>query len=456
MQTRSVSEMVKTIKDSIVHLSAICLELDAARADKKMLYLLQSIESRMAFRELLTLLEAQSANQEPVSATSVFPFYQFLAARWQFIQNTDSAYPIAPRLPINRACQLLAEQLAPVESKHRFSILMPTVVFEKFPEKLHQFIISPTLNKALMLTDCFKYLEKRDTTISRANSRSSRLSVKQETSTDITVLTMHEEHLINTHSSLAAQYANAIILQRDLGISREVFLAALNSDDYEVIASYGEAGKMRLLDVLTKHIRSPIGLSEFLYSQLPKQEWMPFLELFDHKTLFKIILGIDLQLLQKATENNDEAYKKLWQLQTDEQLMSLSRANFQFKHEDELRALMICLMMVYRISRKEGPEFKSTLGGYVGSLFSSVAQSREQKIESCDVYCRFLLADPVFPLDDLTGYLKSHQLYQKHATSLTGSSVLPSLVLLAARLCKQFKKEQQKITSYGTLLLSSK
>lgn len=451
MQARSVAELVKAIQEPIVHLAETGCQFDASQPQHKMRLLLQAIKAKLSFQKLLELLEEQAKNQEPLSPVTVMPFYQFLAMRWQKIQKTDSAYPMAPNIPINRACRLLAEQIAPVESKHPFSLLMPTVNFTRYPEKLHQIIISSN-NRALHIVDCFQYLEKREMKLSRANSRQSRsLGRSNNSSSDLIILDINDEQLITSHSQLASNYANEIVLQRNLEETRAAFLKALDSDDYVVSASYGEDGKIRLLEVLLHNLHGPIAISTFLFMHVPKTEWIPFLELLDNDSLFSRILLIDLPGMRKASDNNDDAFKAEWQAKTEEQLLRLSNAKFSFKQDDELRALLICILMVYKTCRKESPEHKTSYGGFAGRLFGGLVPSREQKLEACDFYCNYILAEPKQSLD--WEHLQKSPGFAKHQASLTGSSVLPKIAALGDRLYKAMRTENVKQTQYGTIAI---
>lgn len=453
MQTRSVAEFVRAIQEPIRHFALIGCQFDASQPLRKMLFLLQAIEAKITFQKLLVLLEAQSLKQEPLTAETAKPFYQFLADRWEKIQQTDSAYPMAPQIPVNRACKLLAEQLASIESKHVFSLLMPTVHFDHYPEKLHQFIINTT-NKALPVAGCFQYLEKREVKSARVNSRHSRTLVRSDTSSsELILLDSDVELLITSHSPLAREYANEIVLQQNLEAKRTAFLTSLNSDDYMLSASYGENGKRRLLEVLIQDLRAPIAVSTFLYTHVPKSEWLAFLELLGTDTLFDRILIINLPQLRKDCEHNEDYFKKQWQAQTEAQLLDLSNAQFSFKHDDELRAFLICLLAVYKVCRKELPDHKTNYGKFAGMLFSNLVPTREQKLAACDYYCDYLLSDAMLPPS--WEQLQKARDYANHQASLTGNSVLPKLVALGDRSYKAMHKDNARFTQYGSISLHS-
>lgn len=455
MQARTVADLVKDVVEPIQALSMIKPNADEILGiDKKLIKLLQSIESRIAFLDLTNLLKKYASSKQNLLTENLVPFVQFLTDRWRRIKNTDSAYQMSPSLPINRACRLLAESIAPIENKHIYQLLMPNVIFDSYPEKMHQFIINASSSKSIPLVKCFELLEQGSkVSLRRINSRSQRIgSSGTETTAPLGLsLQLTDERLITSHSIKASEYANAIVHRSDLEVHRQSFIKALDSDQYEMTASYGEEGRRCLLDNLLINIKSLIGIADFLFQHVSKNDWHLFLSMISHEKLFKMMLGIDLATLKKSAASED-AFKANWQSETDKQLLLLCKASFEFPAEDKLRALILCLIQVYRVSREEGPNYKSNVGYYLGT-FLSVSHDKELKLESCDVYREFLLSNPPHPLEDLLGYLQKNELAQKYQSSLMGTSmitqVLPSIVALATRLAAQMKRSAATV-NYGT------
>jgi hypothetical protein len=156
-------------------------------------------------------------------------------------------------------------------------------------------------------------------------------------------------------------------------------------------------------------------MTSFLFKHVPKDQWKHFLSNINHDDLFKIILELDFQKLR--TQCRNEEFGTVLCQQTDPVLRKLADAKYELNCEDELRALMVCLLQVYRVSRQVGPDYKSQLG-YMGSLFSSWVYSKDSRIQSCDVLLNFLVSNPPYPLSEFINYLKENH-FNEHIAPLT-------------------------------------
>jgi hypothetical protein len=283
--------------------------------------------------------------------------------------------------------------------------------------RLHEFLIGSN-NIPLGIDACFEYLEGRAGLLQRRRSSTKLLphpGQAQEIKTSLKSLPMQDECMIANHSFFAKEYYDAILSNFNIQEAREHFKQSMQADKVEVLTTYGEQGRISLMKSLLANVHSLLGMSEFLFKHVPKPYWKYFLTSLSHDDLFNIITRINLNKLR--AENRNEDFGVALCNQTDVILRKLSEAKFTFTHEDELRALMLCLLQVYRVSRKEGPEFKTVLGYYVGSFFS-LAHSKDDRIQSCDVLLNFLLSEPPHPLADLMGYLTKN-CFNEHIAPLT-------------------------------------
>jgi hypothetical protein len=231
---------------------------------------------------------------------------------------------------------------------------------------------------------------------------------------------MIDESKVAEHSKLAQDYYDAIMSKENIDSAKARFKEGCKSGNVEILLSYKEEGRKTLIRSLLANANSLLRMTEFLLKHVPKYQWKNFLANLHQDDLFKIILELDLPTL-RIQYRQDEFGTILCQ-QTDPVLRKLSEVKYELESEEELRALMVCLLQVYRVSRQEGPEFKSTLG-YMGSLFSSWAHSKDSRIQSCDVLLNFLVSEPPYPLADFVSYLHENH-FNEHISPLTVSAYL--------------------------------
>lgn len=458
MESRQVQGFVFEALENIARIKQDKVDYDAIPESKRIAVVLMQLEAEQSFTALMKLLSSHSLDVATFSADNLQalqPFYKFLADRWGRIQKSDAIYPFSPDSYINKACILLAELLSKIDGKPVFDKLMPPIesADHEFAQqggltklKLHEFIIGNDGNP-LSVELCFQFLEyKAEFDRARSSSRSSdlqRRTSKTSFNPPMRALTLEEEQLIANHSTEAAKYYQAIKANVNVAEARDAFQKAIRSDAYKVTSSYHEEGLNHLASVTLSQQRSPYDLAAVMYENVPRPQWSSFLASIKKEDLFKIVLGIDLAEISKSHQNA-EKYKEAQLQKTDQVLLTLSNGNFTFRDENQLRAFMLCLNEAYKISRKEGPDFKTNTGYYVG-YWLNWAYTKEQKISSSDVFRDFLMSN--HPIHDLEGYLRQRKLYDQHWGPLTtftklGYNTLPNLVQLAIKSSKQFQNEK--------------
>jgi|GEM_PF-6011388 hypothetical protein len=459
MESRRVQDFVVEAIQIISQIPKDNVDFLSLPESKRAVAVLVQLEADSAFGRLIKLLNDHTLSLQSISAETLKPFYRFLSERWELIQKTDTMYTFMPDSHINKACISLAELLSKIDDTPVFDLLMPPLrsANHDFAQQgdltnlqLHQFIIGND-GAPLSIELCFQFLEYK-AEFDRARTSSSNglggnlsRSPKSSFNPPMRSLTLEEEQLVANHSVEAAQYYVAIKTNQNVREAREAFLKAIRSNKYKVTSSYEEEGMNRLAGGVLREVRSPYTLSDIMCDSVPMQQWSAFLGSIKNEDLFKIVLGIDLAGL-KRNNPSAEKYKEAQLQKTDDVLLALSKGNFTFKDENHLRAYMLCLNQVYRISRQEGPEFKTSTGYYFG-YYLSWAHSREQKMKSSDVFRDFLLSDPPHPIHDLEGYLRKRKLYDQHWGPLTtfttfGYNTLPNLIQLAVNCSKQFLQKK--------------
>lgn len=466
MLPRRLSDIVKDLSGRVNELARAPVQYQIELPEKKLIMVLLHAESRVSFARLLELLSTYEKSDKEATPENLQPFCDFLSQRWDSFQQTDSSYTISPQLPINEACYALASLLAPIYGKHIFDLLMPTIPFAKYELapygslynfKLHQFILS-TDGTPLSVELCYRFLEY-NAEFNRCKSARSSAAAKTEYAPPMPCLGMADEQLVSKHSVTAENYYNALALNENIPACKEAFLLEMAGERYNVLSSYGEAGKQRHMKMFLKnHItKTVIGLTNFLCLNVAKENWRDFLAGMERNDLFRYVLQIDLVSMQSEFGDTDH-FKKKWLEQTEQNLTALTKSTFPFTHEDHLRALMLCLLETYEIARDAGPEYKSNVGQFLGSRISA-AYPKDIKLSACRILRDIVLNEPLETLCDIAGYLHKRKLADKFLGPLTAvnwmsSNVLPFITQLIENQAKKFiernKKQQPRQFAYGT------
>jgi hypothetical protein len=202
---------------------------------------------------------------------------------------------------------------------------------------------------------------------------------------------LQEERLLQCHSEAAKSYYNAIRLKEsNLDEYKNHLMQALQNDHYKVLASYGEEGRIRLMNVIFTEVASLYELTKLMSDDLPIQYWKALMEDITKSEKFN---HIDLNEEMNLAESDE----------------------VQFDNENHLRAYLLCLSVLYKINRQAGPEYTSNLS-YLGS-FIFASYSKEEKIKACSVYQDFLLSGT--RLNEIEQYLQEKKLYDTHWGALS-------------------------------------
>jgi hypothetical protein len=399
-------------------IDAVIAEINALSNDKKDYDVLITLESEISMELLSQLLEGLkrklSQSEEDASESNLHVLSEFLADRWENIQRTDAIYPHTPTSRINRACHILARHLANILNRHQYDLLMPTVKFTNYQLKLSEFILRDDGVTPLEVVEGFACLEdKRDEMKIQENLLRQESPVRDSRNK----LSLAEVHRILCHSKEAPGYYKAIYATKNSDEEAK-FIEAIKSENYKVTASYSTEGDKWLLNCILRKVSTRDELASFMTRYLTKESgWQLFLDRLcslSPENMFRIMLDMDIDSLNlkyngRLYSDTIEFHKALLP-DASQKLPVILKFDLITNHDQlHIRALIVSLLRTYKLTRNEGPEFKSIFGHSIGyRLWGATTYSKEDKLKACDVLIGLVMSNE--PLENI----RNHPLFKKH------------------------------------------
>lgn len=388
-------------------------------------------ESEISLAKLVQVLIKHKSLDMPANAATLDGFKLFLAARWQWIKNTDAVYMHSLTSSINMVCIELAKILSTNLQRSIYEFLMPSV---KVPPnlKLCEFVLSNEEIPVEILSclDDFRKTNLMQLAMADQEDAAVRLSAE-------------EKDLIIHHSKEAHEYYKAMMLDVDeasIDLARKNLISAMETGTCKVTASYGKEGDQRL----TKCICAGITKSSELISTIIKYvlpfKWQEFIKDIDNAELFRIIL--DVKLLGSQLPDRSNIQKSLG-LKFDHLKTKLQESKITlFEKERRVRVWLLCVIEVYKRLRENGESYHSNYGYYF-SFFPSVSgvYSEKEKIDAADALIKFVMSD--ISLTSLQS-LKLIGSLKHHAGALSAGT-LGWLCVEIEKLGEIFVKEQKEL-----------
>lgn len=332
------------------------------------------IESDLSFMLVLTLLNKALDDY----ATNLPLILEFLTKRWELLNDCAVLHPYNQHTKINRACVLM--------SKYFHDAGVKNLIFDNFQNYDHvcasagEQILGK--NKLFLEDKIAGRPTQPVTTLDHAND---------------------DKVFQNIYHSIfekqSVEYAMDYVPKDDWKYFLDKILIYNNDTNAREI----------MIKIMTKQVRIT--------------DWSLFLDDIQDIDLYRIVLDLDLKpLWLKYKDNNKEFERKLLDM-AEEKLQSDSFRRVvveKYKYTDikEVRSLMFMLFEVYRRIRLQRDEYTSRTA-YFGSLFFAATNSRDDKIQACNVLKEFVLN--AARLDDVDSYLQDKRLYKHKAAIADGT-----------------------------------
>jgi len=459
MNPRTIKEIMAEALSEVKRLQQEKVEIEVKTEDEAQIKYLLEIDSDLSFDSLINLLTIALNHNSWNESNTLTIFRNNYARRWSLIRKSDCEYNVTPNSSVNKAWLFVAQQLAPLEGKHAYDWLMPDVKFNDaktsdgkscYEHALQEFFIGPD-NVPVMLDMCFEYIEANPPNNALIKKRRSTKLIppkqtKNENEEDHPVLSsvkLEDQSFAGRHSDLARKYYAEIPDGESLHEAKEKFKTSIQSDDYPITATYQKPGIKILFSSLLKDVNTLVGMAEFLYKHVPKNYWQNFLNISDD-VVFKKVLNFDLPALR--LQHKDYFGAHLCNA-ASQLLKTWAEKPYSFDNPEELRALMVCWLHIYSVSRGKGPVYKTNTGWF-GSFFSTWAQPKDNRLHASVMLMNFLLSD--HPLNDLKGYLLKNDCKELIASLIDGAndgSTLYKLThFLTAEAAKLAQVSESKLT----------
>ena len=452
--------------------------------------ILLQVESKISQAKTLSLLTGQQYSNDEATVSRLKVFTDYLSDRWLRIVKTDAIYFHNPRTKSNRACLLLADAIARILKVSIYELIMPTVTaygpiltrkqFDNY--NLHELILSDE-NIPIEIEACLNAAAEKKTTslyhtCKRASESMLQIRVSKEgENMDPLRLNDEEANRVINHSFITRKYYKLIgyienlnnnknvstvfspalatnlneaiasfVLSTPqlLSVTKEAFTEnlmqvkeqlheALGEDEYELNVSYRDAGDKRLLSHILTGIKSLHDLAYLLREYFDdKSQWKEFMSYFDDDRLEKLVLHNDL--LDAVIKN---------------------KAHYIQKNASHNKAVLFCLVEVYKRAREKEGEHTSTLGGFFGG------HGKQEKLLAANVLQKFFESDAPLNGTSLEQYIskvaKERNKPQLHNIifdyGIKTNSNLADIALQADRVNDPaFYKQEEKQASHWGLL----
>ncbi len=409
-------------------IDALTAEIQALPEGKNDYDVLIRLESEISIERLLHLFDKfkldYAQSDEVVSEENMKPLFDFLEERWTNIQKTDAIYPHTPKSSINFICLLLARHLAKVTNRHPYDMLMPSVRFANYELKLSEFILRDDGITPLEVVEGFACLE--DEKVETKIQESYLLRRDSPIRSSRSKLSLSEVHRILCHSKEAPGYWKAIYATKNT-IEEAKFIEALKSDNYRVTASYSTEGEKCLINCILRNVTTRDELARFMTKHLTKDHgWQHFLDKIcslSPENMFRIMLDMDIE--PTALRYNSKVYSdtadfhKAMLPDVAVKLPNILKSDLINDHDHlHIRALLLCLLRTYKLTRNEGPVYTSLFGHSIGyRLWGATTYSKEDKLKACDALIGLLISD--IPLETI----KSDAIFKKHEGPLMNDTL---------------------------------
>jgi hypothetical protein len=392
------------------------------------------VESKITVERLSALANKHLQSKEMLSYASLLPFFNFLMNRWYEIRYTDAIYPHVNDSLANRCCIELAKVIVDYYGGSLFQLLMPHVRFLPCftSESFNNFVLTDddvAIDVIKSLDDARKH-KFHDFFYSEGIAQPKKQLSKLERDRVI----HHSEQAYQYYFSFFLMYGERLEASQAIDSLRDRYVDSLLKNNCQLTASYNAQGTLKLVKSLVSMISTPHELAMFMTKYFDKFEWDQFIEQISNEDLFRIVLLEDYRsdiktdtktLLAKA----DKALYKLLSYKID-----------KIDTEPMARAFFFNLLAVYMRIRKSGPDYKSTLGHYVGSYlpWATGTYTKDQRLEVCEALKAFILSNE--KMNELESYLKSQsqdhyweQLKVKELGMLTQQMIRIALNFVEAR-----------------------
>lgn len=318
------------------------LEEDQEETEHATSYLI----SKKKFFSLVTLLYSYAQDDREANSENLGAFFQFLTIFSDEAHWTDLVMCHAPHLKINRARQLLAEMLSPIYERSVFDLLMYPLRGDHYRSSKGNF--STVKFTEFVISDKGEPIEIMK--LLKDPSQASDAERGRAFHHPLIVSFYHSWQVKKAELMRKGYLGIELERQLDLDLSKNYTMNAelLAKGEFYVRASYGDAGRRRLMDNLMKEIKT---MDEFLalfsyFSILEKK--FELIRSVSDESMVKIMLGFsseDANNLPKDKQLQDKAMCKLYEM-------------FQSETLPWSDHLFLCLSETYKRVRKHQPDYQ--------------------------------------------------------------------------------------------------
>lgn len=396
-------------------------------------------ESQFSIGALEELLKCYEGSNEEATEENLGDFIQFLSERWRKNSHNDASYLHTPTTLANRACLLLATQLAQFIGKHPYELIMPTVNFKNskwsrngsfFDLKLQEMIL---LDDEATLIEVMYYIELIDSPQSKTINKFSNL----------------EQLRIMSHSSQMHDYFMAHLANQDVVPYKNILSEAIKRDDYHVESNYREKSTPSLVRAIFPYIKNRNQLISVMTDYFPKIKWQEFLANIINEDFLRVMFNLNIEEL---IENDKKDFESVLSKRAATELNKVLQN--PITHDRNFCALLFCLLEVYSRQRKDGDDFHSTSSYFMSFIPISLSYDKAYKLKACEGLKKFLLEEDQ-SIIDLEHFLAKESSYTPYAGAMK-YGMLGSLL----QHVKIFRKErsagqEKRITLRMNNILSS-